>query len=125
RRAGYSHAPRGWRLRDGGSCAAVSNGRGSLPDRVRVNHPASAKNLLYCANACDQRINIGAGVIKRKRGPRRRRDVEMIHQRLRSVMADADGYTAVIDDGADIMRMHPFQREGDDCRLMFGLTNDL
>ena len=72
----------------------------------------------------DEGVNIGAVVVKRHGGAGRRRHIEIIHQRLRTVMADADGDPAAINNGADVMGMHPFQREGDNRRLMLCLTND-
>ena len=52
--------------------------------------------------------------MRREARPRGRFDAEPAHQRLRAVMAGADGDARVIQYGGDVVRMHPVDVEADD-----------
>src|SRR3546814_6449573 len=68
--------------------------------------------------------DLPTGVVEAHRRPRRGRHAEPLHQRLRAVVADADGDALAVDDGADVVRMDAVEREGDDAGLLPGGAED-
>src|SRR3546814_5534475 len=52
--------------------------------------------------------------IESKAGARGRRHAQMRHQRLRAMMPGADRDPALVQNRADVVRMHPRHREADD-----------
>src|SRR3972149_12289425 len=66
----------------------------------------SPEDLLHAADARYQRVDFRHGVIERERRTRRRRNPEALHHRLRAVVAGADRHTLLIEQRADVVRMH-------------------
>lgn len=53
----------------------------------------------------DEPVDVSRGVVHRKRGPRRRRDPQLAHQRLRAVVTRPHAHAGASEDLADVVRM--------------------
>ena len=69
-------------------------------------------------SAGDERVRLFARVVEAERRAARGGHVEAHHQRLRAVMAGADGDAFLVEDRADVVRMHAFEHERDHRRLL-------
>src|SRR5688572_28857893 len=81
----------------------------------------SSEDLAYVVESVDERIDVGARVVHGKRRPRRRRDAEALHQRLRAVVAGPHADTARSEDLGDVVRVGDVQREGDERPALGGV----
>ena len=70
--------------------------------------------------AFDQGLDIAGVAVRGKAGARGRRDAKQFHQWLRAMVAGANRDALVIQYGADVVGMHPVEREADDPRAVFG-----
>jgi MFS family permease len=65
-------------------------------------------------NSAQELLHVGKRVMNGKRRPRGRRHPEPAHQRLRAVMPRSNANTIASEDLADVVRMRPLEREGDE-----------
>ncbi len=86
-------------------------------DPALLVHP---ENPRYPLDAADQRRHVVPAVIDSKARPRCRIDAERRHQRLGAMMAGPNRDPALVQYGADVVGMHPLDREGDDAGAVVG-----
>ena len=72
---------------------------------------------LQCMHQC---LDVRCIAIDVERCARRGAHTKPAHERLRAVMPGADRDALFVQYGADVVRMHPFHREGDDASCIFG-----
>ena len=82
----------------------------SSPSRTRPGGPGQA-NISRTAWAAHERIHVLARVVEPERRARRRREPEPLHERLRTVVAGADGDPVAIEHGADVVQVHVADEE--------------
>src|SRR3546814_11310022 len=71
------------------------------------------EDVLHFFERFGEHVDLPTGVVEAHRRPRRGRHAEPLHQRLRAVVADADGDALALDDGAEVVRMDAVWREGE------------
>src|SRR3546814_5031776 len=69
------------------------------------------EDVLHFFERFGEHVDLPTGVVEAHRRPRRGRHAEPLHQRLRAVVADADGDALAVDDGADVVRMDAVRSE--------------
>ena len=87
-----------------------------LVERQQIGHQPKTSRTL--TERRDQAVELVARVVEGQRGPRRGRNAEAIHHRLRAVMTDAHGDAFAIEDRADVVRVHTVEDEGQHRRLV-------
>jgi hypothetical protein len=63
-------------------------------------------------------VDLVERVVERERGARSRRHPKELHHRHRAVMAGADRDAVLVEDRAEIVRVHPVDDEGHEARLL-------
>src|SRR5918993_3118651 len=69
-------------------------------------------------------VNLLLRVVEGEGGAGRGRHFEVLHDGLRAVVAGADGDALAVEDGAHVVRMHLFDDEGEDARLVARVADD-
>ena len=67
------------------------------------------------ADRLGQRVDIALVVIDPEGGARRRREIELVHQRLGAVVAGAHGDIVLIQEAGDVVRMNAVDGKGQDA----------
>src|SRR5262249_6516670 len=93
-----------------GSCAAPWRAQESLPDIDRSILP-SAQNLPHPFDAFNQSVDLRFGVVKPEGGSDRGRNAKPVHNGLSAVMPCANGYSLLVKNGANVMRVNPFHNK--------------
>ena len=105
-------------------------------DRMLSMHPSPVNGLTFCQGCFaelgvdidatirhfDQRIHFGFSVIQAKGRAACRRDAQMLHQRLRTMMPRADGHSFFVQHRRDIMRVRALHRKRKNRSLRLGLS---
>ena len=82
------------------------------------------KNTSHLLEPRDQRVDFRDRVVRGERRPRRRRNPEPRHERLRTVMPCADRDAIRIEDRPDVVRMHPVHHPRHDTRAFRRVPDD-
>src|SRR2546426_6629741 len=74
--------------------------------KYKDQSPSSAKYFNHFFDRFSQHVYFLFRIVKSERRARGRRDLEVLHYRLRTMMTSTNGYTLLIQDRADVVRMN-------------------
>src|SRR3954468_8329256 len=76
---------------------------------------SDTKGVLYLLEPLDQTLDVFGDRVQVEARARRRRNTEARHQRLRAVVARANGDVLPVEDLRDVVRVHVLELEADDA----------
>ena len=104
RRTGCRRARCAWRRRARRGGAGGGRARARCAGTGRRRARRSREDLAHGGEAVDQRVDVLPRVVERERRARGRRHAQRLEQRLRAVVAGADGDAVPVEDRADVVR---------------------